>query len=108
MKTALEKEDANFRPINTKFLQGEFQESFDIFYKTEAFGTAKFVKFASASPEHQDKVRKLIEEKEGTEDFFIQADDMMKYYSQATVHLRKMIDDPNLSLKEKTLKIYGP
>jgi HD-GYP domain-containing protein (c-di-GMP phosphodiesterase class II) len=106
VKTALEKEDADFRPINTKFLQCELQESFDIFYKTEAFGTTQFVKFASATPEHQDKVRKLIEEKEGTEDFFIQADDMMKYYSQATAHLREMIDDPNLSLKDKTLKIY--
>jgi len=106
VKTALEKEDANFRPINLKFLQGEFQESFDIFYKTEAFGAAKFVKFASTDPKHQDKVRKLIEEKEGTEDFFIQAEDLMKYYSQATVQLRKMIDDPNLSLKEKTIKIY--
>jgi HD-GYP domain-containing protein (c-di-GMP phosphodiesterase class II) len=106
VKTALAKEDADFRPINTKFLECEFQESFDIFYKTEAFGTTKFVKFASADPKHQDKVRKMIEEKEGTEDFFIQAGDMMKYYSQATAHLREMIDDPDLSLKEKTLKIY--
>jgi HD-GYP domain-containing protein (c-di-GMP phosphodiesterase class II) len=106
MKTAIEKEDAEFRPVNLKFLQGEFQESFDIFYKTEAFGTTKFVKFASTDPQHQDKVRRLIEENEGSGDFFIQADDMMKYHRQATAHLREMIDDPNLSLKDKTLKIY--
>lgn len=106
MKTALEKEDANFRPINLKFLEGEFHESFDIFYKTEAFGTTKFVKFASADPKHQDKVRKLIEEQDGATNFYIQAEDLMKYYSQATFELRTMIDNPNLSLKEKTLKIY--
>lgn len=98
--------DGNFRPINLKFLMGEIKESFDIFYKTEAFGSTKFVKFASANPQHQDKVRKLIEEKEGTEEFYIQADDLMKYYNQATVQLREMISDPDLSLKEKTQKIY--
>ena len=107
VKTAVDKEEAHFRPINLKFLKGEITETFDIYYKTEAFGTTRFVKFASTSPKHQDKVRQLIEEKEGTKDFFIHPDDLMKYYSQATVHLRKMMTDPNITLKEKTKRTYN-
>lgn len=106
MKTGKEKEEQRFRPINLKYLKGEFQESFEIFYKTEAFGTAQFVKLVSADPQHQDKARKLIEEKEGTDEFFIKDDDLNKYFKQATAHLRKMIDDPSLSHAEKTEKIY--
>ncbi len=106
MKTGIGKDEQGFRPIDLKYLKGDFQESFEIFYKTEAFGTTQYVLFVSADPQHQDKARKLIEEKEGTEDFFIKEDDLNKYYCQATAHLRDMIADPNLSLEDKTRKIY--
>jgi len=106
MKTGIVEEEQRFRPINLKYLKGEFKESFDIFYKTEAFGSTRYVLFVSADPEHQDKARRLIEEKEGTEDFFIREDDLSKYFSQATTGLRDMIADPNLPLEEKTKKIY--
>ncbi len=106
MKTGIDKEDQKFRPINLKYLKGDFQERFEIYYKTEAFGNTQYVLFVSADPEHQDKARKLIEEKEGTEDFYIKDDDLSKYFSQATAGLRDMISDPNLSLEEKTTKIY--
>ena len=69
----MDKQDQRFRPIDLKYLKGEIQESFEIYYKSEAFGTTQFVKFVSADPQHQDKARKLIEEKEGTEEFFIKA-----------------------------------
>jgi HD-GYP domain-containing protein (c-di-GMP phosphodiesterase class II) len=106
MKTGIEKEDRGFRPINLKYLKGEFKESFEIFYKTEAFGTARFVLFVSADPAHQDKARKLIEDNEGDQEFYIKEEDLNKYFSQATTSLRDMIDDPDLSLEEKTRKIY--
>jgi HD-GYP domain-containing protein (c-di-GMP phosphodiesterase class II) len=106
MKTGIDKQDQQFRPINLKYLKGDFQERFEIYYKTEAFGNIQYVLFVSADPEHQDKARKLIEEKEGTEEFYIKEDDLSKYFSQATAGLRDMIDDPNLSLEEKTTKIY--
>ena len=106
VKTGIDKQDQRFRPIDLKYLKGEIQESFEIFYKTEAFGSAKFVKFVSADPQHQEKTQKLIEEKEGTEEFFIKEEDLMKYFSQATTHLRDMIADSNISLEEKTRKIY--
>ena len=102
----MDKQDQRFRPIDLKYLKGEIQESFEIYYKTEAFGTTQFVKFVSADPQHQDKARKLIEEKEGTEEFFIKEEDLMKYFNQATTHLRDMIADSNISLEEKTKKIY--
>lgn len=106
MKTGIEKEEQKFRPINLKYLKGEMQESFEIFYKTEMFGTPRYVKFASTDSRHQQKTRKMIEEKEGAEDFFIKEDDLVKYFNQATTHLREMIADPSISLEEKTGKIY--
>jgi HD-GYP domain-containing protein (c-di-GMP phosphodiesterase class II) len=106
MKTGIAQEEEQFRPINLKYLKGEFTESFNIYYKTEAFGTTRYVLFVSADPEHQDKARKLIEEKEGTEEFFIKEDDLNKYFSQATSNLRDMIANPDVSLEEKTKKIY--
>jgi HD-GYP domain-containing protein (c-di-GMP phosphodiesterase class II) len=106
MKTEIAQDEQQFRPINLKYLKGDFTESFNIYYKTEAFGTTRYVLFVSADPAHQDKARKLIEEKEGTEEFFIREDDLNKYFSQATSSLRDMISDPNVSLEEKTTKIY--
>jgi len=106
LKTGIVIEEQKFRPINLKYLKGEIQEGFEIFYQTEVFGTTRFVKFASADPRHQQKTRKLIEENEGTEDFFIKEEDLIKYFNQATSHLREMIADPSVSLEEKTGKIY--
>lgn len=107
MNTKLDDNDAaQFRPVNLKYLKGEMKENFDIFYKANSFGTTKFVKLVSADPQHQDKARKLIEEKEGTEEFFIKKDDMGKYFNQATAQLKDMMADPNISLSEKTKKTY--
>lgn len=107
MKTATDQQEGEFRPINLNFLTGEIVETFDLFYKTEAFGTTRFVKFASTAPEHQDKVRRMVEEGESTGEYFVRQEDLMKYYQQATENLRTMISNPDLSLKEKTQKIYN-
>lgn len=107
MKTDLdENNEDNFRPVNLKYLKGEMNECFAIFYKTRSFGTTSFVKLVSADPQNQDKARKLIEEKEGTEEFFIKKDDIGKYFNQATAQLKGMMADPNISLSEKTKKTY--
>jgi len=106
MKTAPEKEDAQFRPIQLEFLQGRSQDSFDIFYKTNSFGTVRFVKFASTDPRHQDKVKQLIASGETNQDFFIREEDLIKYYHHATEHLRALVSNPQTPFKEKTQKIY--
>jgi HD-GYP domain-containing protein (c-di-GMP phosphodiesterase class II) len=106
MKTGIAQNEQQFRPINLKYLKGEFKERFEIYYKTEAFGATQYVLFVNADPEHQDKARRLIEEKEGTEEFFIKEEDLSKYFGQATSGLRDMISDPELPLEEKTKKIY--
>jgi HD-GYP domain-containing protein (c-di-GMP phosphodiesterase class II) len=106
MKTGIAQDEQKFRPINLKYLKGEFKERFEIYYKTEAFGAIQFVLFVSADPKHQDKARRLIEEKEGTEEFYIKEEDLSKYFGQATAGLRNMISDPALPLEEKTKKIY--
>ena len=80
-------------------------EVFDIYQKTPAFGKTEFVKFASSHPSHQEKVRKLIDSGECTE-FFIRQEDLIKYYHQATEHLRIMISDPAIPLLNKTQKLY--
>jgi HD-GYP domain-containing protein (c-di-GMP phosphodiesterase class II) len=105
VKVAAENEERKFREIDIGFLDKGGDESFDIFYQTESFGTIKYVKFASTDPKHQDKVRKLLED--GTDqDFYIHEDDLFKYYKFATRSLKAMVSNPDIPLKEKTKKIY--
>ena len=98
-------EDGKFREINIEFLAKGGDEGFDIFYKTDNFGTEKFVKFASTERKHQEKVLRLLEE--GTDqEFYIHEEDLFKYYKFATNSLRAVMANPNVPIKEKTEKIY--
>lgn len=98
-------EGDNYREINIEFLAKGGDEGFDIFYKTDNFGTEKFVKFASTERKHQEKVMRLLEE--GTDqEFYIHEDDLFKYYKFATNSLRAVMANPNVPVKEKTEKIY--
>ena len=100
-----ETEEKKFREIDIAFLDTGGDESFDIFYQTESFGTIKYVKFASTDPKHQDKVRRLLEE--GTDqEFYIQEEDLFKYYKYATLSRKAMVANPDIPLKKKTEKIY--
>ena len=101
----MDAEEGNFREINIEFLAKSGEESFDIFYKTDSFGNAKYVKFASTERKHQEKVLRLLEE--GTEqDFYIHEEDLFKYYRCATNSLRAVMSNPDVPLKKKTEKIY--
>ncbi len=106
MKSTIDSNDDQFRLINIEYLEVGATQFYDIFYKTSAFGTPRFVKFASNHPSHQDKVRRLIESGESGQDFYIHEDDLAKYHQQATRSLRQLISSPDKSLKEKTEKIY--
>ena len=98
-------EEGSYREINIEFLAQGGDEAFDIFYKTDSFGTTKFVKFASTEPKHQEKVKRLLED--GTDqDFFIHEDDLFKYYKFATNALRADMANPDISIEVKTQKIY--
>jgi hypothetical protein len=98
-------EEGNYREINIEFLAKGGDEAFDIFYKTDSFGTTKYVKFASTAPEHQEKVKRLLED--GTDqDFYIHEEDLFKYYKFATNALRADMANPNIPISEKTQKIY--
>jgi HD-GYP domain-containing protein (c-di-GMP phosphodiesterase class II) len=107
VKTGIDWEDGQFRLINIEYLEVGATQYYDIFYKSSAFGTPQFVKFASNHPDHQDKVRRLIEEGEIDQKFYIREEDLAKYHQQATLSLRKLITDPKKSLREKTKKIYS-
>jgi len=98
-------EEGKYREINIEFLAKGGDEGFNIFYKTESFGTEKFVMFASTERKHQEKILRLLEE--GTDqDFYIHEEDLFKYYKHATNALRAVVSNPNIPLKEKTEKIY--
>ncbi len=98
-------EEDKFREINIEFLAKGGDEGFDIFYKTDNFGTDKFVKFASTERKHQEKVMRLLEE--GTDqEFYIHEADLFKYYKFATNSLRAVMANPDIPAKEKTEKIY--
>jgi HD-GYP domain-containing protein (c-di-GMP phosphodiesterase class II) len=102
----MEQNEEQFRLINIEYLDVRASQYYDVFYKSSAFGTTRFVKFASNHPSHQDKVRRLIESGESNQDFYIHEEDLAKYHQQATRSLHKLIADPQKSLKEKTEKIY--
>lgn len=97
---------AHYRPINLEFLNQASKEHFDIYYKTEAFGSVNFVKFASSRPEHQEKVLKLMESGECEEIFYIHEEDLFKYYQQATQSLRTIVTSSAVPLQVKTKKVY--
>ncbi|MBC8287911.1 MAG: HD domain-containing protein [Nitrospinae bacterium] len=98
-------EGDKYREINIEFLAKGGDEAFDIFYKTDSFGTDKFVKFASTERKHQEKVMRLLEEGIDQE-FYIHEEDLFKYYKYATNSLRAVIANPDVPLKQKTQKIY--
>ena len=58
----MDAEEGNFREINIEFLAKSGEEAFDIFYKTDSFGNAKYVKFASTERKHQEKLLRLLED----------------------------------------------
>lgn len=98
--------DQSYRRINLEFLSGSGSESFDIFYKTKSMGETKFVKFASTDPAHQEKVHKILESGDATQDFFIQDDDLFKYYAHATRTLRSIVTSSSVPTEVKTQKVY--
>lgn len=108
VKSAIDKDQAEqgFRKIDIGFLKAESTELYDVFYRTQVFGSPKFVKFASNHPSHHEKVLKVIASGESTEEFYIHEEDLIKYHQQATQSLRTMISNPQIPLKKKTQKIY--
>ena len=98
--------EQGYRPINIEFLGYSEVDNFDIYYKSNTFGTITFVKFASSNPEHQDKVKRLMETEDFLEEFFIQEGDLFKYYKHATQSLRKIVSSTFISFEKKTEKVY--
>ncbi len=99
-------DDKSYRRINLEFLSGSSSESFDIFYKTNSMGETKFVKFASTDPAHQEKVHRILESGDATQDFFIQDDDLFKYYAHATRTLKTIVTSDSVPIEVKTQKVY--
>ncbi len=100
------KKDNRFREIQNEFLVDGGSENFDIFYRTSEFGKEKFVLFASSAPQHQDKVKRMLEQGDSDMEFYIQEEDLFKYYQHATQSLKTLVTNPNVPLNKKTEKIY--
>ena len=98
--------DTSYRKINLEFLNKNGDDAFDIFYKTRSYGTIKYVRFATSKPEHYEKVVRLLESGDPLEDFYIQEDDLFKYYRHATTTLRKIVANPKISFEQKARKVY--
>ncbi len=98
--------DTSYKKINLEFLNKNGDDPFDIFYKTRNYGTIKYVRFATSKPEHYEKVVRLLESGDPLEDFYIQEDDLFKYYRHATATLRKIVANPKVSFEKKAKKVY--
>jgi HD-GYP domain-containing protein (c-di-GMP phosphodiesterase class II) len=94
-----------YRPIDLEFLTTG-GEDFDIFTKTKEFGTTKFVRFASSAPEHQERIRRMIESGDHEINFYIKEEDLFKYYRLATHSLRNFVSDASVPVKKKAEKVY--
>lgn len=101
-----ETEDQEYRRINLEFLNGNRNDFFDIFYRSQGHGSTRFVKFASSHRQHQERVQRLLESGEPVDEFFIREKDLLKYYEHATDTLRHLVNDPGVSITQKTQKIY--
>lgn len=100
------KQEQGYRPINVDFLGYSEVDNFDIYYKSNTFGSATFVKFASSDPEHQHKVKNLLESGDFLEEFYIQEEDLFKYYKHATQSLRNIVSSSMITFEKKTQKVY--
>ena len=98
-------EENNYREINIEFLAKGGDEGFDIFYKTDDYGTTKFIKFASTERKHQEKIMRILEEG-ADQEYYIHEDDLFKYYKYATNSLKSVMANPDVPLQVKTEKIY--
>ncbi len=98
--------DTSYRRINLEFLNNSGNEHFDIFYKARSYGTVKYVRFATSKPEHHEKVVRLLESGDPLEDFYIQEEELFKYYRHATTTLRKIVANPEISFEKKAKKVY--
>jgi putative nucleotidyltransferase with HDIG domain len=98
--------DTSYRKINLEFLNNSGDEYFDIFYKARSYGTVKYVRFATSKPEHHEKVVRLLESGDPLEDFYIQEEELFKYYRHATTTLRKIVANPEISFEKKAKKVY--
>ena len=98
--------DTSYRKINLEFLNNSGDEYFDIFYKARSYGTVKYVRFATSKPEHHEKIVRLLESGDPLEDFYIQEEDLFKYYRHATTTLRKIVANPEISFEKKAKKVY--
>jgi putative nucleotidyltransferase with HDIG domain len=107
LKTLDDLQEGQFRPINIEYLDVNATQYFEIFYKSNDFGTIRFVKFSGNNPSHWDKVRRLIESDENNQEFYICEKEIAKYHQQATRSLHKLINNPKIPLEEKTKRIYG-
>jgi putative nucleotidyltransferase with HDIG domain len=98
--------DTSYRKINLEFLNNSGNEYFDIFYKARSYGTVKYIRFATSKPEHHEKVVRLLESGDPLEDFYIQEEELFKYYRHATTTLRKIVANPEISFEKKAKKVY--
>lgn len=97
--------EKQFRPIDIEFLiNGE--EDFDIYTKTSEFGTAKFIRFASAAPEHQDRLKRMVEQGDHEISFYISEEDLFKYYRHATQSLKNFVSNDKVPVEKKIEKVY--
>lgn len=95
-----------YRPVKIEFLENTGDDRFDIYYKTQALGVTKFVKFVSTNPDHKEKIRKMLETGMCEEDFYVHESDLFRYYGHATKSLRTFVSDPKVTVQEKTKKVY--
>ncbi len=98
--------DTSYRKINLEFLNNSGDDPFNIFYKTRSYGTIKYVRFATSKPDHHEKVLRLLESGDPLEDFYIQEEDLFKYYHHATTTLRTIVANPKISFEKKARKVY--
>ncbi|MFT4578436.1 MAG: putative nucleotidyltransferase with HDIG domain [Nitrospinales bacterium] len=92
-----------YRKIDIESLSETSDQKFNLYVKSND----SFVKFAGTEPAHQEKVRKLLEAGELTEDIYIDVLEQEQYFKQVTGSLASVASDETLAPHLRAEKIYS-
>jgi HD-GYP domain-containing protein (c-di-GMP phosphodiesterase class II) len=101
------KTEASYRQIDVQLLAKDYHHKFDLFYKTTRFGQPRFVKYAGQNGKQQERIRLLMESGDLQEELYILESHSIQYFEEATAVLREFIKRPDVSIEEKTGRIYS-
>ncbi len=97
----------SYWPISNEFLNTSTDQCFDLYIKDKNTSPELFIKFAGRSPNHQNKVRGMLEDNSLKETLYVHKNEMVNYFEQATKKLTAWSNNDQDPPEAKAKKVYG-